>query len=194
MEKPPLVQLAGVFGRPKTRRSAASQRSRIPDVHSGASRSVPLERPLLHRRLNGRLGLDGRARRVVPARSPSVAWSSRDHGLSQAKAGLPCFHRRMPGSEADKTSFDLRNLSLSRIKLDGCRRRLDISARVCAGAPLALSHRQPDGLKCWFWSMRGGISSRTTTQIRTLKLPLPPSETRHSFSFRSRLRWGRELI
>jgi hypothetical protein len=141
----------------KTKRSAASQRSRIPDVHSGASRSVPLERPLLHRRLNGRLGLDGRARRVVPARSPSVAWSSRDHGLSQAKAGLPCFHRRMPGSEADKTSFDLRNLSLSRFKLDGCRRRLDISARVCAGASLALSHRQPDGLKCWFWSMRGGI-------------------------------------
>jgi hypothetical protein len=63
----------------------------------------------------------------------------------------------MPGSEADKTSFDLRNLSLSRFKLDGCRRRLDISARVRAGASLALSHRQSDGLKCGFWSMRGGI-------------------------------------
>jgi hypothetical protein len=88
------------------------------------------------------------ARRVVAARSRSVAGRSGDHGLSQAKAGLPCFHRRMPGSEADKASFDLGNLSPSRFKLDGCRWRLDISAGVRARASLALSYRQPDGLRC----------------------------------------------
>ena len=97
------------------------------------------------------------AHRVVPALNPSVAWRSRDHSMSQTKAGLPCFHRWMSGSQADKTPFDLRNLSLGRFKLDGCRRRLDIGARVCAGASLALSHRQPDGLRCWFGSMRGRI-------------------------------------
>jgi hypothetical protein len=102
-------------------------------------------------------GNGGRASCGDPVLRPSVAWSARDHGLSRAKAGLPYFHRRMPGCKAGKTSFDLRDLSPGGFKLDGCRRWLDVSARMCAGASLALSHRQADGLRCRFWSMRKGI-------------------------------------
>jgi len=63
----------------------------------------------------------------------------------------------MPGSQVDKTSFDLRNLSLSRVKIDWSRWRLDIRTRMCAGTSLAFSHRKPDGPGCCFWSMREWI-------------------------------------
>ena len=46
----------------------------------------------------------------------------------------------MRGRETGKPPFDLSDLSLSHIELGGCWRRLDIGARVCAGAALALGH------------------------------------------------------
>ena len=68
------------------------------------------------------------------------AWCARDHGLSQAKAGLPYFHRRMPSGKVDKTSFDLCNLSLGGFKLDCGWRGLDICTRMCAGTSLTFCH------------------------------------------------------
>ena len=93
-------------------------------------------------------------RRDRSANTLSVARSTGDHALSYTKTGLPCLNRRMPGRQAGKPPFNLSDLSLGCIKFGGCWCRLDISPRMRAGAPLALSHGRGDGLRCWPSSMR----------------------------------------